>query len=306
MKLLITGITGFVGSNLVNYFKNKYDIYGIDIIQPSIDGVIDVYTWNQIDDIPEVDIVIHLAGKAHDTKSQTAADEYFRINTDLTKKIYDWYLKSTAEKFIFFSSVKAAADKVVHGQLNEEIVPSPVGPYGESKLAAEKYIQDNYKDKKYYILRPSMIHGPGNKGNLNLLYQLIKKGIPYPLGTFDNKRSFTSIDNLIFLLGQMIEKPLESGIYNVSDDETVSTIEIIECMSDVLNRKSQIWKVPQSIIYFTAKAGSLLKLPFNNDRLQKLTENYLVDNRKIKRSLGVEKLPVSARDGIRKTLNALK
>lgn len=79
-------------------------------------------------------------------------------------------MKSKAKKFIFFSTAKAAADKV-DGVLTEDVVPTPVGPYGESKIAAEKYIQEHLVvDKQVYILRPCMIHGPGNKGNLNLLY----------------------------------------------------------------------------------------------------------------------------------------
>lgn len=306
LKILITGINGFVGSNLVKSFSDNYIIYGVDIFQPEINGVVKVFAWNQLEELPEVDVIIHLAGKAHDTKSQTAAVEYFNINTGLTKKIFDWYLKSNAQKFIFFSSVKAAADKVLQDKLREDVVPQPVGPYGESKLAAEKYILSHCADKSFYILRPSMIHGPGNKGNLNLLYQLIKKGIPYPLGTFDNKRSFTSIDNLIYLLGQMIEKPLERGIYNISDDETISTVQIIETMSDVLQKKSRIWNVPQNLILMMAQLGTVLHLPFNKDRLQKLTENYQVDNQKIKNKLGIPELPMSAQEGLRKTLNALK
>lgn len=82
--------------------------------------------------------------------------------------------------FIFFSTAKAAADRV-EGVLTEDVVPSPVGPYGESKIKAEEYILGNFpagNDNRVYILRPCMIHGPGNKGNLNLLYSVVSKGIP--------------------------------------------------------------------------------------------------------------------------------
>lgn len=109
-------------------------------------------------------------------------------------------MASPARKFIFFSSVKAAADFVPGDLLTEDIVPHPVGPYGESKIKAEEYILNHPAyEKQVYILRPCMIHGPGNKGNLNLLHQVIKKGIPWPLGAFENRRSFTSIGNLILL-----------------------------------------------------------------------------------------------------------
>ncbi|MDR1347298.1 MAG: NAD-dependent epimerase/dehydratase family protein, partial [Prevotellaceae bacterium] len=214
MTILITGIHGFVGSNLVSALKQSHSIYGLDIISPEKEGVIKTFSWNELDQIPEVDAIIHLAGKAHDTKNQSESQTYFDINLGLTQKIFDYFLQSKAKKFIFFSSVKAAADSVEGDILTEDVIPNPVGPYGESKIAAEKYIQSqDWKDKSVYIFRPCMIHGPGNKGNLNLLYNVVKKGIPWPLGAFENRRSFTSIDNLSFIVGQIIEKNIASGIY---------------------------------------------------------------------------------------------
>lgn len=131
------------------------------------------------------------AGKAHDTKNEGVAETYFTINTGLTRKVFDFFVKSSAKKFIFFSSVKAAADFVVGDKLTEEVIPTPKGPYGESKIAAENYIREGFEsyrlqvtggEKQVYILRPCMIHGPGNKGNLNLLYNVVRKGLPWPLG----------------------------------------------------------------------------------------------------------------------------
>ena len=200
MKILISGIHGFVGSNLVEYLKNDNEIYGLDIISPEKAGVKKTYSWDDLSagNIPEVDAIIHLAGKAHDTKNKSAAEVYFQVNTGLTKAIYDYYLASGAKKFVFFSTAKAAADRV-EGVLTEDVVPMPVGPYGESKIEAEKYILSHElpTGKSVYILRPCMIHGPGNKGNLNLLYSVVSKGIPWPLGAFENRRTFTSVENII-------------------------------------------------------------------------------------------------------------
>ena len=206
MKILITGVHGFVGTNLVEFLADENEIYGLDIISPFKKGVIKTFSWKDLDEdnIPNVDAVIHLAGKAHDTKNKSKSDVYFQINTELTKKIFDYVQKKHIEKFIFFSSVKAAADKVTGDKLFEDVVPNPIGPYGESKIAAEKYIQSKWNidsdDEFVYILRPCMIHGPGNKGNLNLLYNVVSKGIPWPLGAFENLRSFTSIDNLSYMI----------------------------------------------------------------------------------------------------------
>ncbi|NDW08953.1 NAD-dependent epimerase/dehydratase family protein [Dysgonomonas sp. 520] len=307
MNILITGIHGFVGGNLVNSLKNKHSIYGLDIVTPAKDGVEKTYKWDELDKLPDIDAIIHLAGKAHDTKNQTESQIYFDINTGLTQKIYDWYLNSNARKFIFFSSVKAAADVVVSDILTEDIIPNPVGPYGESKIAAENYILQHLpKDKYVYIFRPCMIHGPGNKGNLNLLYSFIEKGIPYPLGAFDNKRSFTSIDNLSFFIDRVIDKDIETGIYNIADDEPLSTNELIRLICKALDRKPRIWNISKSLVSAGAKVGDILHLPLNTFRLNKLTENYVVSNKKIKESIGVEKLPVTSSDGIIKTIKSFK
>ena len=258
MNILITGIHGFVGSNLVVALKEHHSLYGLDIVAPEKEGVVKTFAWKDLEttsfpmqQLLKFDAIIHLAGKAHDTKNQSASQVYFDINTGLTQKIFDFFLESSAKKFIFFSSVKAAADSVVGDMLTEDVIPTPVGPYGESKIAAESYIKEHfilpttssgylpplnspvnrgkttspeeenvrYSDKRVYILRPCMIHGPGNKGNLNLLYNVVKKGIPWPLGDFENKRSFTSIDNLCYVVEGLLIKDVASGIYHMGSDE---------------------------------------------------------------------------------------
>lgn len=311
MRILITGIHGFVGSNLVKYLANNDELYGLDIISPEKDGVVKTYSWDDLvaGKIPEVDAIIHLAGKAHDTKNQAAADVYFKVNTNLTKKIFDYFLAhESIKKFVFFSTAKAAADRV-EGVLTEEVVPAPVGPYGESKIAAEQYIlskfQDSgfkFQDKQYYIFRPCMIHGPGNKGNLNLLYNVVKKGIPWPLGAFENRRTFTSVENICFAVNGVLTKDVPSGIYNMGDDEALSTNELIEEICKSLDKKAHIWNLPKGLMTGFAKLGGYLHLPLNPERLQKLTENYVSSNAKIKKVLGVEKMPVDAREGLQKTL----
>lgn len=314
MKILITGIHGFVGTNLVKALKAENEIYGLDIIAPEKDGVIKTFAWDDLTNgvLPEVDAIIHLAGKAHDTKNQSKAEVYFQVNTELTKRIYDYFLASKAKKFIFFSSVKAAADRVEGEFVDENVVPSPKGPYGESKIKAEEYIistthnpsSQEEENKRVYILRPCMIHGPGNKGNLNLLYGVVKKGIPWPLGAFDNKRTFTSIDNLCFIIKGLLTKDVESGIYNINDDEAVSTNELIEIICSAMGKKAHIWRIPRGLMEGFAKLGGLLHLPLNPERLQKLTENYVSSNQKIKAALGVEKLPVRAKDGLTQTIKS--
>ena len=306
MKILITGIHGFVGSNLVEFLKTDNEIYGLDIISPQKDGVVRTFSWDALDSgiLPEIDAIIHLAGKAHDTKNAAAADVYFKVNTGLTQRIFDYFLSSGTKKFVFFSTAKAAADRV-EGVLTEDVVPNPVGPYGESKIKAEEYISSRMTEQKQvYILRPCMIHGPGNKGNLNLLYGVVKKGIPWPLGAFENRRTFTSIENICFVVDGLLRNDIESGIYNMGDDEALSTNELIEVICSVLGKKAHIWRISQDFMTFCARLGGLLHLPLNPDRLQKLTENYVSSNEKIKTALRIEKMPVTAREGLIRTIRS--
>lgn len=328
MNILITGVHGFVGSNLVKSLSSFNTIFGLDIVAPEKEGVEKTFSWDDLDNgsIPQIDAIIHLAGKAHDVKNKSAADVYFKVNTGLTQRIFDWYLKnSTTKKFIFFSTVKSAADYVPGEILTEECIPTPVGPYGESKIKAENYIISQfapkaidrpfhnftdddtlpeYKEKKVYIMRPCMIHGPGNKGNLNLLYGVVRKGIPWPLGAFENRRSFTSIENLCCVINGLLSKDVESGIYHMGDDEALSTNELIQVICNALGKKQRIWKLPKALMNGLAYLGGLLHLPLNPLRMQKLTENYVVSNAKIKNALGLKQMPVRAKDGLRDTIQS--
>ena len=321
MKILITGIHGFVGSNLVEYLKGEHEIYGLDIVAPEKDGIIKTFSWDELQmpeqaghdgmTLPQFDAIVHLAGKAHDTKNKSAAEVYFKVNTGLTQKIFDFFLASEAKKFVFFSTAKAAADRV-EGVLTEDVVPTPEGPYGESKIKAEEYILShepqamNSEQKDVYILRPCMIHGPGNKGNLNLLYSVVRKGIPWPLGAFENRRTFTSIENICFAVNGLLTKDVPSGIYNMGDDEALSTNELIGEICKSLGKKVRIWCLPKDLMTGLAKVGGWLHLPLNPMRLQKLTENYVSSNAKIKAALGVDKMPVDARDGLQRTLESFR
>lgn len=294
-RVLITGASGFVGQNISKYLSNLY--FEVDSISLRNSN------WNNN---LNGNVVIHLAGKAHDTKKTSKASEYFKINTELTKELFDSFLQSDIKDFIYFSSVKAAADEV-KDVLVENVQTNPQTPYGQSKLKAEEYIlsKEIPEGKRIFIVRPCMIHGPGNKGNLNLLFNVVKKGIPYPLASFYNERSFLSVDNLNFLIKEIIEnKEIPSGIYNFSDDEVLSTNEVVKIISSVLKKTNNLIPVPKLIINSIAKFGDLIKLPLNSETIQKLTENYRVSNQKIKSAIGIEKLPSTAQQGLEKTIKS--
>lgn len=180
---------------------------------------------------------------------------------------------------------------------------------GSNLLEALKRPFHNFTDedavvdgKKVYVMRPCMIHGPGNKGNLNLLYGVVSKGIPWPLGAFENRRSFTSIGNLQEVIKGLLTKDAPSGIYHMGDDEALSTNELIEVICSALGKKAHIWRIPRGLMNGAARLGDWLHLPLNSLRMQKLTENYVVSNAKIKAALGMTAMPVRAVDGLRETI----
>ncbi len=301
-KVVITGVTGFVGSNLNSYLKSDFKITGIS---RKSDKDIIKYDELSLDILNNQKAFIHLAGKAHDLKKTSDDKEYFEVNTELTKKLFNQFLESDCETFIYMSSVKACADEVV-GELTEETTSNPVTAYGKSKLAAEQYIlsKELPKGKRIYILRPCMIHGPNNKGNLNLLYNFVSKGIPYPFGKFKNQRSYVSVENLCFIIKELINNTtIANGIYNVADDQALSTTSLVSLIAKVIDKPIKILKLPKRVVVFLAKIGDVIPIPVNSERLQKLTENYIVSNKKIKKAMGLE-LPLSVERGITKTIKS--
>jgi nucleoside-diphosphate-sugar epimerase len=296
MDYLVTGASGFVGRNLFNAFENH--------------KCINLVAWDRSKDFSSQIIakegIIHLAGKAHDLKKVSDSEDYYLVNTELTKTCFDAFLKSSASVFIYFSSVKASAD-AVSGILLESDAPSPKTHYGKSKLLAEEYILSKTipESKRVYILRPCLIHGPGNKGNLNLLFKWVESGYPWPLGAFDNIRSFCSIENVSFVVNELLTRSeIPSGIYNLADDKPCSTYYIIELMGKALGKKILNLKIPLACIYLIAKAGDILNLPLNSDRLKKLSESYVVSNNKLITKLG-KNLPLSVEDGLKNTISNL-
>jgi len=335
MKVLITGANGFVGGNVSRYLT----AHGFKCLALDLKGVPEMgtyaarYTWDALDAVPwtEIDAVLHLAGKAHDTRNASDPQSYFDINVGLTKRILEKCANagigecggelrkcSNAEilefsnsrirafKFIFFSSVKACAD-TVEGVLTEEWVPNPQTPYGKSKLEAEREVREcaNARMREYtdalacYILRPAMIHGPGNKGNLNLLCQVVGRGIPWPLGAFENQRSFTSIENVSRVLEALLRGDVEPGTYQIADDEPLSTNRVISLIAESLGRRPKLWHISCGFMRAVARLGDLLYLPLNSERLKKLTESYRVSNAKLLKALGWKSMPLSAEEGMR-------
>ena len=278
----ITGITGFIGQNLSQYLGER--VVGVNLRKQ--DSLF----------FEKGSAVVHLAGKAHDLKKTSAPLEYFAMNTELTKKVFDAFLVSEAHVFVFMSTVKALEGKEIGASA-----------YSQSKYQAEEYIlaQKVSTGKRVYILRPVMVHGPGNKGNLNLLFGVVKRLGIWPLAAFENKRSFVSVENLCFVLKALIENEnVVSGVYEVADEEALSTNELVALAGEALQKKVAFWKIPKWLVYLLSKLGDVLPLPLNSERLKKLTENAVVDARPLLKALGIKSLPLRTLDGFKKTFDS--
>lgn len=312
-RILITGATGFVGRSLVKYFQDKE---GIQLFAHSrnVKNANEVFSDFSIEIVAEIhadllnkhqiDSVIHLAGIAHDLSGKYKAKDYMKVNVENTKFLYDQFALSNASSLIFLSSIKAVTDHADQ-LIDETFIPNPKTPYGKSKHLAEQYLNDHpVMGKRVVILRPCMIHGPDNKGNLNLLYSFVNKGIPYPLAAFDNHRSFLSIGNLCFALEKIIQNPACTGTFNIADDEAISTAELVKLIGTVCAKHPRMLKIPRPIIRTMAAVGSFLHLPINSSTLSKLTESMAVSNRRLLLTLNA-KFPISTRDGLTLTLKSM-
>jgi nucleoside-diphosphate-sugar epimerase len=299
MKILIAGASGFIGQNLSNYLiDKKFDVQELSLRTSN---------WNiNIDN--EVNIFINLIGKAHDHKGLASEQEFFYANYELTKEIFEVFLDSKASLFLHLSSIAALEEESYDGILDETKISNSKSPYGKSKRKAEEFLL-NYKlpeGKKIVIIRPTMVHGPNDKGNLTLLFKMVNRGIPYPLGAFDNKRSFLGINNLCFVIEKIILKRQQilSDVYNLADDESLSTIQIIRTLGSISNKKAKILFLPRKFVVFLVGIGDFIRFPLNSKRLKKMTSNLVVSNQKIKTALDIEKMPFTAQEGLEITIKS--
>jgi len=296
MITLILGSSGFIGKNLIHSLQNSV---GISLRN---------HDWEKNLAVDNVDTIVNLVGKAHDHARESNERDYYHANVELTKHIFTEFTKSSAKLMIHVSSIASVEEFEAAHPLSEDDECHPVSWYGQSKRQAEEWLlmQEIPLDKKLIILRPPMVHGPGDKGNLGLLYKFISKGIPYPLAAFDNIRSFICIDNFVFFIQKIIEnkEKLDTGIYHISDNEPVGTKEIIAIIKDVTGKESPDLTLPKFFVRIIAKLGEFIPIPLNSSRLKKMTSNLLVSNSKIKQLLDIENLPLTASLGIKKTIES--
>lgn len=277
LNVLITGSTGFIGNHLKNSFEGKFNL-----ILPSREDLTMESLFNN------VDIVIHLAGKAHDIDGVDLSNEYNIWNTKLTNDLYDRFLISDSSVFIFMSTILVSSSNS-SVPLTEEMIPNPISNYAKSKYESEIHISQSKMPhgKRYYILRTPLVYGNGNKGNLMLLYNFIKKITFWPLGNYHSERSFCDVRNLSFVIEKLISiKKIENGIYHIADDYPFNLNDLYVSLAKFFNKRPIIVRFPKLMIHFVFLLGSLFNLSFNLNRLKKITSSLLVSNKKIKTAIG--------------------
>jgi nucleoside-diphosphate-sugar epimerase len=301
MKILITGASGFIGSHFLASANEEDSIFAISNSGFEHDLIQKTFSWSELDELPEVDVCIHLAGLAHDLTGKYSDSDYVEINYELTRDLLH-ALTGKCNRFIFLSSIKAVCNMNCI-DLQEDCSYHPSSAYGLSKQMAEQYIIERSKeaDLSYIILRPVMVYGSGSKGNVNALISLVKRGIPYPFAKYKNEKSVLYIKNLIHVIDHFISNKNESGIYHVSDPGTLSTSELVDIMSKTMNKNIQKWNLPSSLYQRMVKSSKPGKL---RSMFAKLLGDLSVDNSKLQKALGENKLPFTTEEGFKDFLSA--
>jgi nucleoside-diphosphate-sugar epimerase len=268
LKVLVTGASGFVGSALARrLLRDGLQVRGTHrrVPPPAIPGI----EWHQLsrlDSEPALrdvaagcDAVVHLAALAHQTgkSADGRRDEFERVNVESTRLLARAARSLAVHRFVFVSSVAAvcsSSDVCV----DEQTPARPDTDYGRSKLHAEQALQKELQDGStdWCVLRPPLVYGPGNPGNMGRLMRLIEHGLPLPFGSIRNRRSFIFIDNLVDALATVVTHPGEiRSIYFVGDGSDFSTPELAVSLAAAARRPTRLLHVPVGILELLGRVG---------------------------------------------------
>lgn len=239
--LMITGASGFIGSNFIKKYSEDYNIIPICLIENRPEDL----------DYSGVDCILHLAALVHQMKG-APEERYFQVNTELTRRLATEAKKNGVKHFVFYSTVKVYGfDGELKNHkfvLTEKSPCIPNDPYGKSKYEAEKILKSMEDENfKIGIVRPPMVYGDGVKGNMLSLIKLVDKVSILPFDYRENRRTIVSIENLLHMTNLIIKKEAR-GIYLGSDGEPVSIKNIVETIAKGLDKK--IWNIKCPNIFY--------------------------------------------------------
>lgn len=289
MKFLVTGATGFLGSQICEFLSSNNIEYVGTTRSPLPSSELNFFEtgdllhfndWKSL--FSGVDVVVHAAAKAHDmSDSATSRDSYYLTNQRLTELVCTEAKKHGVRKFIYISSIK------VNGEFTEKIpfkaddIVNPQDDYSKSKHLAEQFILNMNDDSAFSVtvIRPCLIYGRGVKANFDKLIKLINLYLPLPFASIKNKRSFISINNLIDLILNCAENPKASGqIFLASDGQDLSLPELITAIADAKKKYVFIFPFPVKLLKLLFRLLGLTKFEL---RLIRSLQVDLQKNKKI-------------------------
>jgi nucleoside-diphosphate-sugar epimerase len=276
--IVLTGTTGYIGQNLTKYFNSKS--------KKNKSISLRFQNWHKMMPL-ETETIIHLAAINLNPQDSAFDEEYFRVNTELSSKLFRYFLSSNAKTFIFLSTAELI-DKQI-SEITEDANANPtkqVLPEG----------------KRAIILRVAPVYGRETKSLLYDTFSFCKK-FPWFFGVFDTKQSFCYIDNLTEIIAQISEKTaVPSGIYNVTDNEPIVTTQLVNWIAAVFDKKAKIIKVPKGILSLFAKIGDMFKWEFNSKKLFEISHSRIINGAKIKNALEMNNMPFDTETAAQKTI----
>lgn len=276
-RVLITGASGFIGRHLTAALRRdginvcaasrRRHGFGPDVDTPCIADLTQPVDWLPL--LNGVDAVVHLAGVVH---SRASTEIYDRVNRAATAELAAACAKAGVH-LIFMSSIRAQVGASASRILTERDTPEPGDDYGRSKLAAENAVR--MSGAPHTILRPTLVYGPGVKGNLAALLKLARSPWPLPFAALDNRRSLTGIDNLIAAIRFASDRPAANETYIVADPQPVTPAQIVAMLRRAMGREPGLFPVPPAVF------AALLRAAGRGDMWQRLGGELIADPAKL-------------------------
>ena len=269
MKILVTGATGFIGKQLSDVLTNSG--HEVRTTSRSLDPnssttremiICDLESADNLDQMTTgCDAIVHLAGRAHVMSDDPLTSEslYVSANVDVTKKLARSASRTGVKRMILMSSVKVNGESTtIDTPFTSHDTPNPQDPYGRSKARAEQALWDvtSTSGLEGVVIRPPLVYGPGVRANFASLIGIVGRGLPLPLGSIQNKRSFVAIDNLIDCIAAVLQSSNAVGqTFLVSDGHDLSTPELIRSIASALHKSPMLIPFPPALLKLAATSA---------------------------------------------------
>ena len=289
MRVLITGATGFVGTALTEQVSSVYDTIALvrtqnHILSANIQQLVAANIFAA--DLPEdIDVIIHLAGRAHILNEQTTdpLSEFRKVNVDGTLQLARQALDKKVKRFIFMSSIGVNGSITLQQPFTEDATPQPHADYAVSKLEAEEELKKLFagSDTELVIIRPPLVYAAHAPGNFARLLKLVATNLPLPFAGTKNKRSFIALENLVDFIQTCIEHPHAANqTFLVADQSRISTRELVQYLKQGMGKTPYFIYIPQPLMKLGAACVGKSKL------YEQLFESLEVDASKAQKLLG--------------------